>query len=271
MNANDDLERRIADYYADEVPPRAPDWVLGSALATTETTTQRRRVIRLPRRFAKMNGFTRLAIAAVVALAIGGLGLLALRPAPAPNVGGVGAPSPSAPAGTADAAGSTSAPSAPPALTGTFVSPTNGISVSYPSGWTVAPAVQPWTTGEPSVCDPPCADRIVEKETDSAFLGIASQPLGDQTGEEWAAGVLDQPVYAGTCPAETEPYSIDGQPGMVAITCPERLLTALTWAGGRGYFLTLYRVDDVDWFKEILATVRLHPEDAVDAAPAASN
>jgi hypothetical protein len=58
---------------------------------------------------------------------------------------------------------------------------------------------------------------------------------------------------------------------MIAITCPERLLTAFTWAGGRGYFIALHRVDDVEWFKDILDTVRLHPGDAVDVAPSAAS
>ena len=30
------------------------------------------------------------------------------------------------------------------------------------------------------------------------------------------------------------------------------------------------RVDDPDWLSEILATVQLHPEDALDAVPSAS-
>ena len=34
MSVNDDLERRIADFYETEAPPAAPDWVLRDALAT---------------------------------------------------------------------------------------------------------------------------------------------------------------------------------------------------------------------------------------------
>ena len=37
MNANHDLERRLADFYATEAPPRAPDRVLESVLATIDT------------------------------------------------------------------------------------------------------------------------------------------------------------------------------------------------------------------------------------------
>ena len=45
---------------------------------------------------------------------------------------------------------------------------------------------------------------------------------------------------------------------------------ALVTTGNRGYFIWLYRVDDIDWFREILATVQLHPEDALDALPSTS-
>jgi hypothetical protein len=36
MTANDRLERRVADYYAAEAPPRAPDWLLRSTLETID-------------------------------------------------------------------------------------------------------------------------------------------------------------------------------------------------------------------------------------------
>jgi hypothetical protein len=37
MNANDSLERGIADVYEREAPQRAPDWVLATALETIES------------------------------------------------------------------------------------------------------------------------------------------------------------------------------------------------------------------------------------------
>ncbi len=96
MSANPDLERRLADFYATEAPARAPDWVLGSALATIDTTNQRRALIRVPRRFQNMNSFAKLAVAAVVVIAVGAVGLAVLRPGQAPVVGSDISPSPSA-------------------------------------------------------------------------------------------------------------------------------------------------------------------------------
>ncbi len=75
MSVNDDLERRIADHCAMEAPRQAPDWVLGSALATIEMKRQRRERIRVPWRFADMNAYTRLATAAVAVIAVGSIGL----------------------------------------------------------------------------------------------------------------------------------------------------------------------------------------------------
>ena len=137
----------------------------------------------------------------------------------------------------------------------------------------VFPASGPWTPGSglPGQCgDSTCADHIYERETDSPFLDFASQPLGGKSGDQWAAAVLNEPAFEATCPAETEPVTIDGAPGMIAKICPSALLTALAWAENRGYLIVLYRVDDVDWFKDILATVQFQPEDAVDVAPSAS-
>ena len=78
MNANHDLERRLADFYATEAPPRAPDRVLESVLATSELTRQRRAVFRLPWRFPIMNSYAKMAIAAVAVIAIGAVGLAVL-------------------------------------------------------------------------------------------------------------------------------------------------------------------------------------------------
>jgi len=91
MNANLDLERRLADYYAGEAPQRAPERVLEGVLAQTDTTTQRHAVFRLPWRFPIMNSYAKTAIAAVAVIAIGAVGFAVLRPGPSPA--GVGDPS----------------------------------------------------------------------------------------------------------------------------------------------------------------------------------
>jgi hypothetical protein len=88
MSPNRDLERRLSDSYATEAPPRAPDWVLGSVLATIDITPQRRALIRVPWRFPNMNSFAKLAVAAVAVIAVGAVGLTVLRPGQAYVAGG---------------------------------------------------------------------------------------------------------------------------------------------------------------------------------------
>jgi hypothetical protein len=261
MSANDDLERRIADFYATEAPPRAPDWVLGSALATIDTTRQRRVLIRVPWRIQNMNTFTKMVVAAVAVVAVGALGLTFLRPGPAPGVGGPG-PSPS-PSPSPAATVSPSPSSSPlPALTETFNSTIHGISVGYPSGWKLQRATEPWTSGIVQQ-DSPYADIIYEKEADSPFIAVASQLLGGKTAESWATDYL----ASLPCP-QSEPVTVDGASGVLG-DC-ELGPHALVSVGDRGYLIWLYRIDDLNWFKEILATVQLSPANALDVAPSAS-
>jgi hypothetical protein len=78
MNANDDLDRRLADHYENEAPARAPDWVLRSALQTIDSTSQRRAVIDVPWRFPQMDRRTWLALAAAALVAVTVLGAIGL-------------------------------------------------------------------------------------------------------------------------------------------------------------------------------------------------
>ena len=55
MNANHELDRRLADFYAGEAPQRAPDRVLEGALASIDSTSQRRALVRVPWRIPTMD------------------------------------------------------------------------------------------------------------------------------------------------------------------------------------------------------------------------
>jgi hypothetical protein len=85
-----DLERRIADFYQSEASRRAPDRVLEAAIATIDTTPQRRAFIRAPRGSPDMNNVARLAAAAVAVTVVGAIGYSILGPATTPVP--VGAP-----------------------------------------------------------------------------------------------------------------------------------------------------------------------------------
>jgi hypothetical protein len=133
------------------------------------------------------------------------------------------------------------------------------------------PATGLWTTGIPWNCESSCTfDRIYEKETDSPLFHLTSQPLGGKSGAAWGAAILANSGWESTCPLNTEPVTIDGTSGTLATICGDNLFVAVTSSGGRGYAFVFYRVADVNQFKAILATVRLHPEAALDAMPSAS-
>jgi hypothetical protein len=274
MNVNRDLERQLADFYESEAPPRAPDWVLRSALQTIDTTRQRRVLIRVPWRFPNMNSFAKVAVAAVVVIAVGIVGLSFLRPASPSEVGGLPTASPSPSSSPTPSPSPSPSPSlTAPALTETFTSERHGFSISYPTGWVPRPATDPWTTGFPNfgstnadvIYDPVLQDHL--------FLMVASQPLAGKTGAQWVDELLTALASADDCGPPIEPVTIDGNQGQ---QCGS--LAAVS-AGDRGYVIVLYTSGDDPaavagydqaYFNDILATLQLTPEDAVDASPSAS-
>lgn len=273
MNASDELDRRIADFYASEAPPRAPEWLLGAVLATVDTTHQRR-ALRGPWRLPNMNTYAKVAVAAVAIVAAGAIGLAVLRPGSVPDVGGpVVTPSPTttptpSPTPTLPPL-PTPSPYEPPALTETFTSTIHGISISYPVGWQAEAATVPWTTSNLPLFREPAGDYLYEpSRTDHLFLGIASKPLADASFDEWAADLLG----ANGCPGSSTPIVVDGADGVMSGECT----LAVVSSEGRAYvfalnashdFADLRAFDSRAWFEEILATAQLRPNDAVDASP----
>jgi hypothetical protein len=218
-----------------------------------------------------------IAAAAVVAVGVFAFAIGPFRPSAigpgsvaTPSTSAPATPSPSAPPSSSPAIATASASQLAP-LTGSFTSAVFGVSTSYPAGWKLMPATGLWTTGIPWNCESSCTfDRIYEKETDSPLFHLASQPLAGKSAAAWGAAVLADPGWEATCPITTEPVAIDGTNGTLARICGQTLFVAVTSSGGRGYAFVLYRVDEINQFKAILATVRLHPEAAPDAMPSAS-
>jgi hypothetical protein len=267
MTANHDLRRRVARYYETEPPLRAPDWVLQSALSTVESTPQRRGLPAL-RRNPFMPTFTKLAAAAVV-LAVGGYTLWSLA--------GSGVGGPPVPSATPTVTQSpTPRPSEtpwsayiPPELTGTtFTSAVHGLSIAAPDGWVQLAATAPWTTSGPPMFREPTGDFLYDPgRTDHLFVGLASQPLGETSFEDWSSALLA--MFARDGCTGTEPIVVDGYDGLLGTTC------SFAWvsAGDRGYLTVLYRSrDDLDlqtwewksWLVALLETMQLQPEVAID-------
>ncbi len=274
----DDLSfERLARDWLELGPVEAPSDIVQAAFVEINKTPQERD-LRVPWRFPTMNSFAKVAIAAIAVVAVGTLGVIALRPGGTGIVGSAPTPTP-APAPTSTptlaptptpAPSPTAAPSPPPPLTGSFVSSIHGISLSYPAGWSTKPATEPWTTeGNPLVSEP-YADILHDPVLgDHLFAGVASQPLAGKTGDQWVA---DFQASSGCGPAE--PVTVDGASG--SISEGGGCIIAALAVDGRGYFVWLSRstdepwldeVYDRAWFEQLLATVDLRPEDAVDAAP----
>ncbi len=265
MSVDHELERRIADFYSTETPARAPERVLESALATIDTTPQRRAFIRVPWRFPAMNTYAKLALAAVAVIAVGAIGFAVWRPGTDTGVGGPG-PTPS------PTVSPSPDPSAPPPLGETFTSNIHGISISYPTGWVATPATQPWTPSSETNFESPALDRLYDPVLmDHLFLGLASQTLAGKTGEAWVTDLLDAPDWA--CGDARKPITVGGASGLLCSNL------AVVSSGDRGYLIWLYtsgddpwleRYYDEAWFREVLATVTLDPSAATEASPSAA-
>ena len=93
MNAGPDVERRISDWLAEEVPTRAPDRILPAAFERTRHARQRR--FGAAWRTISMNRTWQLATAAVVGLLIIGLGAVLRSAGRQSSVGGAPASTPS--------------------------------------------------------------------------------------------------------------------------------------------------------------------------------
>ena len=214
-----------------------------------------------------MNTYARLAVAAVAVIAIGAVAIAVLQPGNSPGFGGqteTPSPEPSPSATTRP----TPSPTSAPPLTQSFTSTLHGISVSYPEGWTAQAATEPWTDSTfPLSFQEPQADFLYDPTlTSILFLTIASQPIGDSTPEDWVAVQMESDEGC----AATEPIAVDGGTGLIgADGCNVVVVTT----AGRGYWIQLYTGGDEAWigstfdrawFEEVLATVQLHPEDAVD-------
>ena len=242
--------------------------VAGAVLDLLNTTPQRRSPWWPARRTPFMNKIVSLglgAAAVVVALVVG---TQVLGPSARGDVGTAPSASPAlTPAATATLRPSPSPIAAPP-LTQSFTSTRHGFSVSYPKGWTAAAATEPWTEGPSShPFTDPQADRLYHPTLkDHLFLTFVSQPIGDSTAEEWIA---KQVAELPEC-TRTEPIVVGGASGLIG---SEGCDLALVTTGGRGYWISLRASKDDPsavapfdraWFEGVLATVQLHPEDAID-------
>ena len=261
MTAQHDLDREL-NAFLREGPEEFPYESFDAVRDRAEQTRQR--VVIGPWRLPEMNKILAFGLgtaAAVVVVLLVGAQLFGRSDGT--NIGGGPTVSPTAePTATPEPS-----PSAPP-LSKSFTSTLHGFSMSYPEGWTAQAATEPWTDRTfPLLFRRPHADFLYDPSLMSdLFLTIASQPIGESTPEDWVA---EQMASDEGCTA-TEPIAVDGATGLIgADDCNVAVVTI----AGRGYWIQLYTSGDDPlavapydraWFDEVLATVQMHPEDAVD-------
>jgi hypothetical protein len=261
MTAHHDLDEQLNTFLRDG-PEELPYQSFEAVRDRTEVTRQR--VVIGPWRLPEMNKFLTIGLgaAAVVVVLFVGAQFFGSPPDGGPGVGDNPRPT-ATPEPTPDP---TPSPPTPPPLTQSFTSTQHGYSVSYPEGWTAQAATGPWTAPTfPLSFDGSHADFLYDPTlTSDLFLTIASQPIGDATPEDWLA---EQMASDEGCGTTTEPVTVDGATGLIGTDgCT---IVAISSAG-RGYWIQLYTGDGApvtygqEWFEEVLATVQLHPEDAVD-------
>jgi hypothetical protein len=245
-----------------------------------EIDQKRQRVVIGPWRVPTMSKLIPIGLGAAALVAVLFIGSRFIG-SPSSNVGGPASQPPAsaapseAPASTAPASAAPS-PVSPPPLTESFTSTVHGISVSYPEGWIARAATEPWTDCLycTLVLSHPQIDLLHRPpDDDGLFLRIASQPIGESAPEDWVAAQMASDERCTT----TEPIIVDGATGLSGgDTC----LVAVVTTAGRGYHIDLFISPDDDrdlvaqygraWFEEVLATVQLHPEDAIDSGASPS-
>jgi hypothetical protein len=273
MNPTRDRDS-ILSAWLDEGPTDLPDATRRAVLTALPTTPQARRGLLAPRRSFLVNTFARTSavVAAIVLVAV-----IAVTSSQRGRVGVVSpSPAPSAPASAAPL----------PTLDATFVSPTNGYRVSYPTGWTVTRGTGTWPMGTERRPGNPVSDSIVTPSgTLRVRLSGASLALPDgMTMDQFRAfaGPYGSPFPSGPCdpvaPLPT-PLTINAlvAPGGAAQPVPAvisvngcdalaelggHIYSVDVVAGGRGYTFTIdghiTTEDALAW----LAAITLDPASA---------
>lgn len=176
--------------WLDEGPTDLPDATRRAIVSALPTTTQARRGPRAPWRLFDMNGFGRLAAAALMAVvAVGGaIYILGPRLGPADQ----SSPSPLVSAPVAE----------PTYATVTFTSTQYGYSLEIPEPWVSRQATERWPDGGVIDPDQDHADKFKPRSSPlGAAVMVAAQPIPDgATGEAWmAAWAAQRETEGGMC------------------------------------------------------------------------
>lgn len=170
----------------------------------------------------------------------------------------------------------------PSPFTERFDSPLHGLSIGYSSGWRTRAATEPWGHGELAF-DAPDVDIIFDQILrDDLYLALVSEPLGGKSATEWVTDLTPLKsvgICRGSDGGGGGDDTFDGNYAWFEY-CDERHGVArgnilIVATATRGYIIYLHVADerrlqaayDTHWFeRELLKTVDLRPEDAVDVS-----
>jgi hypothetical protein len=254
--------------WLDEGPTDLPEETGHAIVVAARTMPQGRgRFDRLGRAVATMR-FDALGLVASVAI-VAVVGLAALASFRVGGPGASGLPPSVSPAPSATV----------PPLTQPFTSPWYGYSIRNPEGWEAIPATSFLDLTEFAANEGPSEwmDVIHPLTTDGLFrAGSAVIPPGVNL-EAWIRQYTDCTIE---CLAGLEAITIDGQPARLHRQDGDSTFEASVVAGDRVYLFTLFTgqggeepglEDGRALFDAMMATVELHPDDAVEAPIAPSS
>ncbi len=230
-----DLERRLARHLAVEAPPRAPDWVLANALTVIDSTAQARRSPLLHRP-ARLPAIAGIAATAVLIVAVGAIGLLAVAPRAGPGSGGpLATPSPTASASPSPSQRPLGAP-ARVLEAGTYTLEDFPVSLTFvlPDGWAECSA----GSAERVVCGPPSPSEPARPSVSFVLVeNVVAQPCSGEPRDPAVGPSVDDLVMAitslrGFQATRPVPVTLDGFAGRhLELTAPAAPACDLeTWA-----------------------------------------
>ena len=274
MNIQRDPDAILASWLEDG-PTRLPDGTRRAIGVATRSTDQRRRPIWVSWRLRNMNSYARLAVAAVVVVAVGAMGLALLRPAGSAGSGGDAIPTASPLATPIPSPTPTPTPRPTPGLTDTsnwvqFTSTRYGYTIGHPPTWTATPASRNWTLPDRKDWTSPAQDEFIDQHAayEIGVHGFAVDIPKGMSRDQWIAAYFegDSPAACVTLAKDMTPLTVDGLPGLLADQpgCDDSI--AFVPIGSRMYVFTIGRAQQVALFDAFLSTVRFSPP----ASPSAS-
>jgi hypothetical protein len=277
MNQPRDPDAIIA-MWLDDGPVELPEETRRAIAVGLRTQPRARRMAILGG--SSMSPINRLAAAAVIVLAVGGLSIFVLA-----NRGGDsgGVPSPSVSAAPSAATSPSPSSSPSPAATPTATPPSTagwlpfssshyGYTIAYPPTWAATQATRDWAFAKDRLSLPASAPGGVwdvllgsPNGVETAVLGFASDVPAGTSEDAWLAS-----YYAGSgfCPTMPtfEPITVDGHPGRLD---PCYDAQAFVFVGNRVYVFVIFQTEMQPLFRAFLSTVTF-PASLPSGSPAAS-